>query len=113
MDRVDVRRTISLALAGTALGVALSPAMLEAWPLIVLWGVVVGIGCGFIGAYLAAFIAVRWFHTRQGVVIGVLTAASAAGQLVFLPTMAAVVTHAGWRVMSLGLAAIMLVFVPV
>ena len=52
---------------------------------------------GFIGAYLAAFIAARWFRARQGLVVGMLTAANAAGQLVFLPTMAALVTHAGWR----------------
>src|SRR5207302_357517 len=113
MDRFGVRRTMILSLAATAIGVALSPAMREPWQLIVLWGVVVGVGCGFIGAYLAAFIAARWFHTRQGMVIGVLTAASAAGQLVFLPAMAAIVTHAGWRVMSLSLAAIVMVFVPV
>src|SRR5713226_1558442 len=112
MDRFGVRRTTTLALAATALGVALSPAMHEPWQLILLWGVAVGIGCGFIGAYLGPFIAVRWFHQRQGVVIGVLTAASAAGQLVFLPTMAALVTYAGWRVMSLSLGAIVMVFVP-
>jgi sugar phosphate permease len=112
MDRFGVRRTTTLALAATALGVALSPAMQEPWQLILLWGVVVGIGCGFIGPYLAALIAARWFHRRQGVVIGVLTAASAAGQLVFLPTMAALVTYAGWRVMSLSLAASVMIFVP-
>ena len=112
MDRFGVRRTMALALAATALGVALSPVMQEPWQLILLWGVAVGIGCGFIGAYLGPFIAVRWFHQRQGVVIGVLTAANAAGQLVFLPTMAALVTYAGWRAMSLSLGAIVMVFVP-
>ncbi len=112
MDRFGVRRTTTLALAATALGVALSPAMHEPWQLILLWGVVVGIGCGFIGPYLAALIAARWFHQRQGMVIGVLTAASAAGQLVFLPTLATLVTYAGWRVMSLSLAASVMIFVP-
>ena len=112
MDRFGVRRTMTLSLAATAIGVALSPAMHEAWQLVLLWGVVVGIGCGFIGAYLAAFIAARWFHQRQGIVIGVLTAATAAGQLVFLPPMAGLATHAGWRVMSLSLAAIVMIFVP-
>jgi sugar phosphate permease len=112
MDRFGVRRTMTLALAATAAGVALSPAMQQPWQLILLWGVVVGIGCGFIGAYLAAYITVRWFKQRQGVVIGVLTAANAAGQLVFLPALAALVEAGGWRVMSLTLAAIVMVFVP-
>jgi sugar phosphate permease len=112
MDRFGVRRTMTLALAATAIGVAFSPAMRQSWQLILLWGVVVGIGCGFIGAYLAAYITARWFKARQGVVIGVLTAANAAGQLVFLPALAAIVEAGGWRVMSLTLAAAVMVFVP-
>jgi len=47
-------------------------------------GVVVGASCGVIGNFLAAFIAARWFRVRQGLVVGVLTAANAAGQLIFL-----------------------------
>jgi sugar phosphate permease len=113
MDRFGVRRTMCLAMSATALAVALSPLMREAWQLILLWGVVVGISCGFIGAYLAAYIAARWFRARRGLVVGLLTAANAAGQLVFLPSMAALVTYAGWRVMSLTLGAVLIVFVPV
>jgi sugar phosphate permease len=112
MDRFGVRRVMSLSLAATAAAIAASPLMREAWQLVLLWGVVVGLSCGVIGAYLAAFIAARWFEARRGLVIGVLTAANAAGQLVFLPSMATLVTHAGWRWMVLTLAAILLVFVP-
>jgi sugar phosphate permease len=39
-------------------------------------------------------------------------ASNAAGQLVFLPTMASLVTHMGWRVMSIALAGTALAFVP-
>src|ERR1700690_1475057 len=49
MDRFGVRRTMALAMTATAAAVALSPLMREAWQLILLWGVVVGISCGFIG----------------------------------------------------------------
>jgi sugar phosphate permease len=112
MDRFGVRRTMCLAMAATAAAVAMSPLMHEAWQLMLLWGVVVGLGCGFIGAYLSAFIAARWFRARQGLVVGVLTAANAAGQLVFLPSMAALVTHGGWRLMSLILAGVVIAFVP-
>jgi sugar phosphate permease len=112
MDRFGVRRTMTLALAATAVGVALSPTMTEAWQLVLLWGVVVGVGTGFIGAYLAAYITARWFKKQQGLVLGVLTAGMAAGQLIFLPSMAALATHAGWRAMSLVLAATILAFVP-
>lgn len=73
---------------------------------------VVGASCGVIGNFLAALIAARWFRIRQGLVVGLLTAANAAGQLIFLPTMASVATHAGWRAMSLVLAGTVAVFVP-
>ena len=113
MDRFGVRRTMCLSLLATAAAVALSPLMREAWQLILLWGVVVGIACGFVGAYLSAYIAARWFQARRGLVVGVLTAANAAGQLVFLPSMAAVVSHAGWRVMSMALGVVLVAFIPV
>ncbi len=112
MDRFGVRRIMTLALTVSAAAVAMSPAMRQAWQLVVLWGVVVGLGTGVIGAYIAAYIAARWFRRRQGLVVGLLTAANAAGQLVFLPNLAELVTHFGWRVMSLVLAAVVVVFVP-
>jgi sugar phosphate permease len=112
MDRFGARRTMILALAATAAGVALTSAMHELWQLVLLWGIVIGVSTGFVGAYLAAFIAARWFSEREGFVVGILTAANAAGQLVFLPTLAQFATHAGWRVMSLVLAATVVAFVP-
>jgi sugar phosphate permease len=112
MDRFGARRTMILALAATAAGVALTPAMREPRQLVLLWGVVVGLSTGFIGGYLAAFIAARWFRAHEGLVVGILTAANAAGQLVFLPTMAALATHAGWRMMSLVLAGTVVAFLP-
>jgi sugar phosphate permease len=112
MDRFGVRRTMAVALATTAAGVALTPLMRQPWQLVLLWGVVVGAGCGVIGSFLAAYIPARWFRVRQGLVVGVLMASNAAGQLVFLPTMASLATHSGWRVMSIVLAGTVVVFVP-
>jgi sugar phosphate permease len=112
MDRFGVRRTMSVALAATAAAVALSPTMREPWQLILLWGVVVGLSCGVIGSYLAAYIAARWFVARQGLVVGVLTGANAAGQLAFLPSLAGLATHAGWRTMCLVVAALVAGLVP-
>ena len=112
MDRLGARRVITLALATTAVAVVLTPAMREPWQLILLWGVVIGLSTGFIGGFLAAYIAGRWFRRREGFVVGLLTAANAAGQLVFLPTLATLATHYGWRVMSLALAGAVVVFLP-
>src|SRR6201981_2428334 len=112
MDRFGAPRTITLALAVTAASVVLTPAMRHPWQLVLLWGVVVGLSTGFVGGFLAAYIAGRWFRAREGFVVGLLTAANAAGQLVFLPTMASLVSHFGWRGMSLVLAGAVIVFLP-
>jgi len=62
-----------------------------------LWGVVVGMGTGLTALVLAATVATRWFTARRGLVVGLLTASSATGQLVFLPLLATTAVHAGWR----------------
>ena len=59
-----------------------------------------------------ATVATRWFVERRGLVTGVLTAASATGQLIFLPLVALVTTRYGWRLAALIVAAAALAVVP-
>ena len=80
----DGRRAVIL-IAARAPG---SLAMTQVWQLILLWGVVVGIGTGLTAMVLAATVATRWFTTRRGLVMGLLAASTATGQLVFLPLIA-------------------------
>jgi len=97
MERFGVRRITLLSLCAVTVGVALTTVMRSPWQLVLLWGVVVGIGTGAMALVLAATIANRWFVARRGLVIGILTASTATGQLLFLPLLAAVVQHTGWR----------------
>jgi predicted MFS family arabinose efflux permease len=60
----------------------------------------------------AATIANTWFSKSRGLVIGILTAGSAAGQLVFLPFIAMLAQDPGWRQASLLIAAGALAVVP-
>lgn len=112
MDRFGVRPVLTLSLLLIAAGSAGSIAMTAGWQLILLWGVLVGIGTGAISMGFVATVATRWFEARRGLVTGVLTAASATGQLIFLPVVAAVTTHHGWRWASLIVAAASLAVVP-
>jgi sugar phosphate permease len=84
-----------------------SLAMTKIWHLIALWGVVIGIGTGMTALVLGATIATRWFAERRGLVVGILTASVATGQLVFLPLIASLTDHFGWRV-ALGLVCVAL-----
>lgn len=112
MDRFGVRPVLTVALTLIASGAALSAAMTASWQLILLWGVLVGTGTGAISMGFVATIATRWFDARRGLVTGVLTAASATGQLIFLPIVAEVTTRYGWRWASLVVAAAALAVVP-
>ena len=86
--------------------------MTRVWQLVALWGIVAGVGTGLTAMVLAATVATRWFSHRRGLVIGMLAASSATGQLVFLPLIAELTTRlAGVSRLSLsaavlGLAAI-------
>jgi sugar phosphate permease len=68
------------------------------WQLFLLWGLVLGIGSGLTALVLGATVANRWFERRRGLVLGILTASSATGQLMFLPLAATLIQHYGWRV---------------
>jgi len=81
--------------------------MTEVWQLIALWGVVIGIGTGMTALVLGATIATRWFAARRGLVVGIMTASVATGQLVFLPLLASLTERFGWR-LALGFVCIML-----
>ena len=102
------------AVALLGVSVALTTRMQNQWQLTLLWGVLVGTGTGVTSMVLAAIIANRWFDERRGLVLGVLSAANATGQLVFLPLLASLVATRGWRAAALLVAgAAALVFVVV
>lgn len=113
MERFGVRRTMVAALSLLAVGVALTTVIRQSWQLVLLWGFVVGSGAGVIANVLAAVVSARWFTARRGLVVGLLTGGMAAGQLVFLPTFAAIATHYGWRATLLTAAVVALLVIPV
>ncbi|HWK97355.1 MAG TPA: MFS transporter [Pseudolabrys sp.] len=105
MNRFGVRRVIIVALILIVGGFLLSLGMTRVWQLIVLWGVVIGVGTGMTAMVLAATVATRWFNHRRGLVIGMLSASSATGQLVVLPLIASFTEAQGWRVALLFVCA--------
>jgi MFS family permease len=113
MERFGIRRVVASALVLVALGSGLTVFMTASWQLVMLWGVVVGIGTGSMAMALVATVVGRWFVARRGLVSGILTAANATGQLIFLPAIAHIVASGGWRAAALTVSGAALVVVPI
>lgn len=112
MDRFGIRRVTAAALAVVAAGSGGTVWMNSAWQLVLCWGILIGLGTGSMALVFAATVAQRWFVARRGLVMGILTAGSATGQLVFLPLIAWLADSAGWRAASLTISAAALAVVP-
>ena len=97
LQRFGLRRTTIVAMSLLAASVALATQITTPWQLVVLWGVVVGVATGMVAIVLGATVVNRWFVDRRGLALGILTASTATGQLVFLPMLASVIEHRGWR----------------
>lgn len=115
VERFGVRNIILSAVSLISAGLLGALFMTRIWHLLVLWGLVVGVGTGLTALVLGAIVSSRWFTRHRGLVLGILTASSATGQLVFLPLAAWLVEHVGWRaaiipsLVGLGLAALLVV----
>ena len=107
LNRYGLRNVTLSALLIVSSALVASLAMTQLWQLILLWGVVIGIGTGMTALVLGATIAARWFAARRGLVVGMLTASVATGQLLFLPLLAAITERMGWRI-ALALMCVML-----
>lgn len=112
MDRFGIRRVVACALLLIAAGSGLTVFMTQPWQLMATWGLLVGVGVGSMSMPFVATITGRWFVRQRGLVTGVLTAAGATGQLIFLPLVARLANEHGWRTPALVVAGLALAVVP-
>ena len=98
IERYGLQRIVTIALLLVATGLALATQMHTLSQLMVLWGFVLGFGSGMIAMVLGAIVANRWFDQRRGLVLGMLAASAATGQLAFLPLAAWLIESFGWRI---------------
>jgi len=111
IDRVGPRRVILCSLTTVAIAVTGTVFVQELWQLILLWGVVLGIATG-VTPSLGASIAARWFVSKRGLAIGILSNANAAGQVIFFPVLMAVIVASGWRGALMVMAVTAVVLIP-
>ncbi len=112
MTTIGLKRTILLCLTVLVIGTGLSTFITAPWQLFLTWGLLVGIGASAGAVGMSAAVANRWFVTHRGLAMGLLTSANAAGQLIFLPLLGALSQRYGWQSVSLTVAAVVAVLLP-
>jgi len=113
INRYGPRRVMAVSIALIGLGTLATIGMKHAWQLMTLWGVLVGLGTGMVAVVMGATVVQRWFHLHRGLALGLLTASSATGQLIFLPLLAKLVVSSGWRWAVVVIAAVALSVAPI
>nr|WP_240343806.1 MFS transporter [Paenibacillus sp. SYP-B3998] len=114
LAKFGIRRGMLVSLAVLAVGLLLTPQMKSLWQFELLWGLVAGLGTGMMANVLGVAVSNQWFVKRRGLVVGLLTASAATGQLLFLPLLAKITVEAGWRTsIYTAVAVIVVVFVLV
>jgi MFS family permease len=112
MQSFGLRRTVTLALLLMSVSTGLSAFMTTSWQYVATWGVMAGVGSGAVAMVLGATVVNRWFVARRGLMLGLLTASTATGSLIFLPGMALIADHGGWKPVVLTVSIVCLVLAP-
>ncbi|MBP1965987.1 MFS transporter [Paenibacillus aceris] len=113
LAKFGVRRTMVSAIFLMLLSLGLTPFITAVWQLMLLWGVLGGLSTGALANVLGVTVANRWFVKHKGLVIGLLTASAATGQLLFLPLLAKITSENGWRNAVYVIMAALLIMLPV
>jgi predicted MFS family arabinose efflux permease len=112
MQSFGIRRVVVAALLLMAAATGSSVFMTEHWQLVASWGVLSGLASGCVTVVLGATIVNRWFVTRRGLMMGLLTASTATGSLIFIPLLALLAESYGWKAVVLTVAGAALALVP-
>ncbi|GAA0700840.1 putative MFS family arabinose efflux permease [Dyella sp. SG562] len=112
MQRFGIRRVLLVALSVMTLAAASSALMSQPWQLVATWGVLSGAGTGCVAVVMGATVVGRWFSSHRGLMMGLLTASTATGTLIFLPGLAAIAEYFGWQAVVLTIAAVSAVLIP-
>lgn len=92
-----MRRVLAASAILLVAGLIVSITMTTRWQLWLGLGIAMGVAPGLAALVLSATVSTRWFTARRGLVLGILGAGNATGQMIFLMPTAWIAEHYGWR----------------
>ncbi|NQX65190.1 MFS transporter [Paenibacillus alba] len=111
--KFGIRRIMLISLSVLAISLSVTPWMTHLWQFQILWGLVAGLGTGMMANVLGVTVSNQWFVKRKGLVVGMLTASAATGQLLFLPLLAKIIVDIGWRYAIYTTVAVIVVLIGI
>ncbi|MGF6758012.1 MFS transporter [Paraburkholderia sp. GAS42] len=112
MQRFGLRRVLITALLVMSASNVATAFMTKPWHLLATLGLFSGTASGAVALVLGATVVNRWFAKRRGLMMGLLTASTATGNLIFLPVLASLAESGDWTRVVWTVAAAALVMVP-
>lgn len=112
IDNFGVRPIISFSVLLVGLAMLLTYFTTNPFQLMIIYGVIASIGFGGASNVAGTIIITNWFKERKGFALGLMSAGTAAGQLLLVPIALLLINQFGWRaaVLSLGCFLTIIVF---
>jgi predicted MFS family arabinose efflux permease len=113
MLRFGPRRLLIVGAVLVLAGLLLAATSVSRWQVWLGVGVILGIAPGLTALQLQAIVSSRWFSARRGLVLGLMSGATATGVLIFMPLATWIAAEWGWRAAfapsGIGVAVMLLV----
>ena len=97
MLRLGLTKIVVISCGLLISGLSLTTFAFEKWHLFFSIGTLLGLASGILGLGFAATVATRWFVEKRGLVMGILAASWAAGQILLVPFIAWIVSEFNWQ----------------
>lgn len=113
LERFGIRRVLVISLGALAVSLSVTPLMKSLWQFEIIWGIIAGLGTGMMANVLGVTVTNHWFVKHKGLVVGLLTASAATGQLLFLPVLAKITVEMGWRYSIFTVVAVLVILLVI
>ncbi len=113
VDRFGPRKHLASGLAILTIGLLLTTASVQPWHFLLSFGVISGVGFGFVAVNALLAAVAPYFQTHRGFALGVVDSGSTVGQLVLVPAAALLFGLFNWRFGFIALAVACLALVPI
>ena len=97
MLRLGLTKIVVISCGLLISGLSLTTFAFEKWHLFFSIGTLLGLASGILRLGFAATVATRWFVEKRGLVMGILAASWAAGQILLVPFIAWIVSEFNWQ----------------